>query len=111
MTAVARGSAIDVMANAMTEAQLQEAVTGTCDAFGLRWWHDNDSRRNTAGLPDLVIVGRSVEWWELKSQTGRVRAQQNEWLTALLRAGAKVRVVRPLDLLRGDVQTWLRSLR
>ena len=111
MTTIARGSAVDVMARAMTEAQLQEACTGMLDAYKIRWWHDSDSRRNKAGLPDLVIIGRRVEWWELKRQTGRVTPEQNACLSDLIRAGAKARVVRPLDLLTGDVQLWVRSLR
>jgi len=102
---------VETIAKAMTEDQLQDAITGMLDHYRILWWHDSDSRRNKAGLPDLVIVGKGVEWWELKSQGGRVRPAQHEWLTALVRAGAKARVVRPLDLLRGDVQTWVRGLR
>jgi hypothetical protein len=105
------GSAVEVMAKAMTEDQLQDAVTGMLDAYKIRWWHDNDSRRNQAALPDLVIIGRRVEWWELKKQGGRVTPEQNDWLSDLVRAGAKARVVRPMDLLTGDVQVWVRSLR
>lgn len=108
---IMRQPAIDVMAKAMSEEQLQEAITGMLDAYKIRWWHDNDPRRNKAGLPDLVIIGRRVEWWELKKQTGRVTPEQNDCLSDLVRAGAKARVVRPLDLLSGDVQAWVRSLR
>lgn len=108
---VVRQPAIDVMAKAMSEDDLQAAITGMLDHYRIKWWHDTDSRRNKAGFLDLCIVGRRVEFWELKSQGGRLRPEQNEWLTALVRAGAKCRVVRPLDLLRGDVQTWLRGLR
>lgn len=108
---IVRQTAIDAMAGAMSEDQLQDAITGMLDAYKIRWWHDNDPRRNKAGLPDLVIIGRRVEWWELKKQGGRVSPEQNACLSDLVRAGAKARVVRPLDLLQGDVQAWIRSLR
>jgi hypothetical protein len=111
MSAVVRGSAIDVMARAMTEDQLQETITGMLDHHRIRWHHEVDSRRSKSGFPDLVIVGRHIEWWELKKQGGRVTPEQNAFLTALVRAGAKARVVRPLDLLNGSVQEWVRSLR
>jgi hypothetical protein len=108
---IIRQPAIDVMAKAMSEEQLQEAITGMLDAYKIRWWHDNDPIRNQSGLPDLIVIGLRVEWWELKSQTGRVRPDQNAFLSDLVRAGAKARVVRPIQLLDGSVQTWVRGLR
>lgn len=81
----------------MTEAELQKRVTDLCGWLGLRVWHDNDSRRNAAGWPDLVIVGRGVVYAELKALGGRLRPEQQEWLSALRNAGAEVHVWRPSD--------------
>jgi len=63
------------------------------------------------GFPDLVLVhpqrGRTL-FVELKSRTGRLRAEQTVWLAALRIAGQDVRVWRPADwpqieaLLKGE---------
>lgn len=112
MTTVVRDSkAITAMAKAMTEAQLQEAVIGMAEALGIWVWHDTDSRRNKAGMPDLVLIGRRVAFWELKAEAGRLRDAQRDVLGRLLRAGQTTRVVKPMHLLRGDVQRWLREMR
>lgn len=109
---IVRQPAIDVLAKAMTEDQLQEAITGMCDHLRIKWHHETDSRKSKAGFPDLVLCGKRVAFWELKSQGGRVRPEQNEWLTAILRAEfGQARVVRPMGLLDGSVQEWLRALR
>lgn len=111
MTTIARGSAVDVQARAMTEDQLQAAVVGMADALGVLAWHDTDSRRNRPGLPDLVLVGRRVAFIELKRQGGRVSPEQHRWLTALARAeGVSAAVWRPMQLLDGTVERVLRDL-
>ena len=76
-----------------------------------RWWHDNDSRRNKSGLPDLLIVGRKAVWVELKAEKGRFRPAQQIWLAALAAAGHDVRVIRPSDLLGGKVQALMEEIR
>lgn len=112
MTIIARGSAIDVAAKAMTEDQLQEAITGMLDAYGIPWHHETDSRKSKRGLPDLLIFGRRIVFWELKRQKGRVTPEQHALLTRIVRAeNGSARVVRPIDLLDGSVQAWVRGLR
>lgn len=81
----------------MTEADFQRRITDLCDWLGLRYWHDNDSRRNKAGFPDLVIVGNGVVFLELKAERGRVRPEQQEWHDDLKRAAAEVYIARPSD--------------
>jgi len=72
----------------VTEAELQQLLTDAAELNGWLVFHDNDSRRNVPGFPDLVLVhgqfGR-VLFLELKSETGRVRPAQHVWMDALSR--------------------------
>lgn len=82
----------------ISEAAFQQVVIDYCSFRGLLVFHDNDSRRNRAGFPDLVIVGsRGYLFAELKTQTGRVRPDQQTWMDRLDDAGAPVRLWRPSD--------------
>lgn len=82
----------------MTEAQLQACVIDAAKRGGWLWWHDNDSRRNKAGFPDLVLLhaktGRLV-FAELKSATGRIRPEQQTWINALAWGGHLIYTWRP----------------
>jgi hypothetical protein len=84
---------------ALTEAQWQERVVDLATWRGWRCFHVYDSRRSTAGWPDLVMLrGDRMLAWELKRDTGRATRQQLEWLAALsLIPGVDARVVRPSD--------------
>ena len=94
----------------MTEAQFQDAVVQLAQLTGWLVYHTFDSRRSQAGYPDLTLVkGRRLVFAELKSQAGRVSAEQQQWLGALRAANpASVFVWRPQDwdeietLLKGD---------
>lgn len=93
----------------MTEAQLQKLVVETAEWAGFLWFHDTDSRRNKAGLPDLILVhprtGRLI-FAELKSATGKERPQQKVWLAALgIRHEAYL--WRPADWASGEIQRIL----
>lgn len=89
---------------AETEAGFQAAVVQLAELHGWRWWHDNDSRRNKSGFPDLVLVRDGVLIFaELKTEKGRVSPAQTEWLAALELVGhdsvgvVQVHVWRPRD--------------
>lgn len=90
---------------AETEAGFQAAVVQLAELHGWRWWHDNDSRRNKSGFPDLVLVRDGVLIFaELKSETGRVSPAQTEWIGALeavamsgIEGVVEVHVWRPRD--------------
>jgi hypothetical protein len=70
----------------MTEAELQQIIIDQAELVGWRVFHDNDSRRNVPGFPDLVLVRPPrVVFMELKSATGRLRPEQHEWMDALMR--------------------------
>lgn len=93
----------------MTEAQWQTRVTDLCNWLGLLWFHDQDSRRNKAGFPDLVIVGPGGHLFaELKREDGRVSAAQTKWQLALEMAGVECHVWRPS--MWDDIAARLRDL-
>lgn len=81
----------------MNEAQWQQRITDTCDLYGLVWHHETDSRRSKAGFPDLVIVGNSTIFAELKTDRGRVSTAQQFWLDRINEAGGEAVVWRPRD--------------
>ncbi len=82
----------------MTEAAFQKMVITLARLCGWRVYHTYDSRRSQAGFPDLVLIrGQLLLFVELKTDTGRVTAEQKAWLAALAEAGQDVWVWRPAD--------------
>ena len=84
---------------AISERDFQAQVVQLSELCGWMVYHTYDSRRSNAGFPDLVLVRPpQVVFAELKSQKGRVRPQQEVWLSAL-GASDKVTVAlwRPSD--------------
>lgn len=83
---------------AQSETAWQASILGFASSTGWLWFHDEDSRRNRRGFPDLVLVRRDrVVFAELKSQTGRVRPEQVKWLDRLVQTPAEVYLWRPDD--------------
>lgn len=83
---------------ALTEREWQQQVLDLCAYHHLKTYHTYDSRRSTAGFPDLTIVGRSTVFAELKSEKGKVSAAQHEWIVALNNSGVEAHVWRPSDM-------------
>lgn len=81
----------------MSEADFQERIVDYCDVLGLLVFHDNDSRRNRAGFPDLVIVGTMTIFVELKTDKGKMSDKQVEWNERLRASGEKAFLWRPSD--------------
>lgn len=81
----------------MTEKELQDMVLEACKVLGLLAYHTHDSRRSQPGFPDLVIVGKAVEFWELKAERGKVSAAQRDWILRLRQGGCYAGVFRPSD--------------
>lgn len=80
----------------MTERQFLDAVRDACRWARLLCYHTHDSRRSEPGFPDLVVVGPSgLLFRELKSERGRLTADQRQWLERLTEAGADASVWRP----------------
>lgn len=98
------------MADKMPESALQEAVQHRCDALGLLWYHVNDSRRDNPGMPDLLIVGKVTLFVELKSMRGRLRPEQDAFMTALQDSGQQVLLWRPEHLFDGAIDRTLRAI-
>jgi hypothetical protein len=95
------------------EDQLQRTVEELLDWYGWIWWHATDSRRTRPGLPDLIAArpsrsgqgavvpgrvgpGGVVYFLELKTETGRLRPEQERWRDVLTACSeARYRLVRP----------------
>lgn len=87
--------------DAMTERELQQAVTDAAQLYGWRVYHTYDSRRSPSGFPDLVLLRREqLIFVELKRQKrAKISAAQQAWIDEL---GAVTTIsagfVRPADL-------------
>jgi hypothetical protein len=81
------------------EREFQASVVDLALLRGWKAWHDHDSRRNVAGLPDLLLVRPPrVLFAEIKAARGRLSPSQRTWLDALGRCpGVEVHVWRPGD--------------
>lgn len=77
-------NAINEISHVVTEADFQSTVIEAAELFG--WWvfHDHDSRRNKAGLPDLLMVrGNELLFAELKREKGKPTKTQEEVIESL----------------------------
>lgn len=94
----------DNLYDLVTEAQFHEAVVMRAQLYGWWVWHDTDSRRNQAGLPDLLLVRPPrVVFAELKTVKGRVSGVQKLVLDLLDQCpGIECYVWRPSDELSLD---------
>ena len=75
------------------------SIIDAAERYKWLWFHDEDSRRNQAGLPDLILCsyGRLI-MAELKRQKGRLRPAQKRWHDALCRVErVEVPIWRPSD--------------
>ena len=91
----------------MSEAELQAAVVELAKWNGWLCFHVIDSRKSIGvGFPDLVLVHRTtgrVLFRELKTDSGRVRPQQAEWLEALSKTH-DAGIWRPVDWHDGAIR-------
>jgi len=95
--------ALLVVLGSLTERQFQRMVVDGLKQRGYLVWVVPDMRKTLAGLPDVIAVHptrapRRVLFWELKTQTGRVRPGQKIALAAMDGIpGVDARVLRPAD--------------
>ena len=96
------------LAASMTEAQLLANVRAEAKRQGWLCYHTHRSDRSEKGYPDLTLVrGGTVMWVELKSEKGRLSAEQKEWLAALGLPWLKVAVWRPQQWYDGTIERVL----
>jgi len=81
----------------ISEEAFQTLIVDLARRFGWLTWHDNDSRRNDPGIPDLLMLRERLIWRELKTQRGRLSAEQAAWGERLLRGGQDWAIWRPSD--------------
>lgn len=82
----------------ISEKAWQRLIIDTAQKCGWMCFHTYDSRKTTGkGFPDLVMVKDRVVWAELKTQRGRLTADQKRWRYALLAAGEEYHLWRPSD--------------
>ena len=82
----------------MTERELQSNVTRLAKQEGWLCFHVVDAKRSAPGYPDLTLArGSRLIFAELKSETGRLRPEQIDWLDTLAETGNEIYTWRPED--------------
>lgn len=108
----------DVVARAMSEQALLEAVIELAHVRGWRCAHFRPARTERgwrtavsadgAGWPDLLLCrGPRIVAAELKAMGGRFGAEQKAWLAALDTAGVETYVWRPSSWRDGTIEVIL----
>lgn len=103
----------------MTEAELQRNIIDAAQKLG---WHIHAERpgrtadswrtpiQGDPGFPDLILIkGRRILAWELKSEKGKLTLEQEEWLRYFCRAGCRIGIIRPHDWLNGSIEDDLKE--
>jgi len=81
-----RVTGLEPLLDQQSESDWQQQVLEWARRGGFRAYHTRDSRRSSAGFPDLVLVhpGRHLLLFaELKRNTGLLTTAQLEWLGSL----------------------------
>lgn len=66
------------------EDDFQAQIVQLAEDCGWLVWHDNDSRRNDAGLPDLLLIrGAVLLFLEVKTEKGKVSPAQEAFIGRL----------------------------
>lgn len=78
-----------------TEDEWTEWVLDYAKVRGWTFWHDSDSRKNAAGLPDWLFLRDRAVWSELKRETYPAKPAQVAFAATLRRAGQEVHLWRP----------------
>lgn len=82
-----------------SEADFQAQIIELAETVGWKVWHDNDSRRNRSGFPDLELLrGATMLRLEVKTDTGVVTPAQEAYIQRLKQIKfVYADVVRPRD--------------
>ena len=81
----------------LSEKDFMESIVQLARNTGWMVYHTYDSRRSTAGFPDLVMTKhKRLVIAEIKTETGKTSPAQDKWLETLRTArGVKVKLWRP----------------
>lgn len=86
------------MTTTQSEKSFQSQVVKLAKLYQWTLYHTYDSRRSNAGFPDLVLIkGPRIVVVELKSDKGKLRPEQEDWLAKFRATPAEVYVWRPSD--------------
>lgn len=78
------------------EKHFTDSVRTAAKRLGWMAYHTYDSRRSTAGFPDLVLVrDHRLIFAELKMKKGEMSDAQYMWLRSLVVAGQEVHIWKP----------------
>lgn len=84
----------------VSEKDFQASIVEVAQLYGWLVWHDVDSRKNAPGMLDLILAHPLGDFlmWECKTEKGRVRTEQKQWIAALVASGLEASIVRPSDM-------------
>lgn len=82
----------------VTERELTTQLVDLAKTTGWKRYHTWRSKHSAAGYPDETLVRERLVFLELKTETGKVTAEQRDWLRALAAADVEVYVLRPRHL-------------
>lgn len=96
-----------------SESDFQKHVVQLAKTYGYTLtYHTADSRRSNPGFPDLVLLhgktGKLI-FAELKTQSGRVSADQESWINTIRIGGTTAEIWRPIDYVSGQIQKVLKG--
>jgi len=93
-------TALAAVNGGLSEKAFQQQIVDLARLNAWAVFHPYDSRRSEPGFPDLICVrGAILLAIECKSETGRIRPEQQVWIDKLKRVKIVVAdVVRPSDM-------------
>ena len=92
------GEAAVPIVETVSEKDWQKCVTDFASKHGWHWHHQKVSKMSKEGWPDLVLARPGeLLFVELKTESGRLTAAQENWRDWLLEAGAEWYCFRPSD--------------
>jgi len=82
----------------MTEKMFQGRVIQALKIAGYAHYHTYNSIRSVKGFPDLIALNgkkKRIIAIEVKTETGKLTADQSEWLTLFSMCGVETWLLRP----------------
>jgi len=92
------GSLKSVVDDYLTEKDFRQQVIDLAHYLGYMAYFSWTSIHSPAGFPDLILVRDNVIMAvELKTEKGKTTLAQEEWLSALSKAGVRTYIWKPSD--------------